>query len=131
MLSLAEAQAAILARIQPATRTELLALARAHGRYAATALHALVDNPAFDNSAMDGYAINSRDLATHNFILPVAGESSCGSAPQALKPGTAMRIFTGAPLPASADTIVMQEDVVHEAARISAPVNYCTNRAGV
>ena len=71
MLSLAEAQAAILARIQPATRTELLTLARAHGRYAATALHALVDNPAFDNSAMDGYALNSRDLATHNFMLPV------------------------------------------------------------
>jgi len=111
MLSLAEAQAAILARIQPATRSETLSLAHAHGRYAAAALHARVDNPAFDNSAMDGYTLHSRDLATHGFVLPVAGESSCGSAPQQLVPGTAMRIFTGAPLPAGADTVVMQEDV--------------------
>ena len=114
MLSLAEAQAAIFARIQPATRTEVLALARAHGRYVAVGLHACVDNPAFDNSAMDGYALNSRDLIAHGLVLPVTGESSCGSAPQTLTPGTAMRIFTGAPLPAGADTIVMQEDVVHE-----------------
>lgn len=117
MLSLAEAQAAILARIQAATRTEMLALARAHGRYTAGAQHALVDNPAFDNSAMDGYALNSRDLAAFGGVLPVAGESRCGSAPQQLSPGTAMRIFTGAPLPAGADTIAMQEDVTREGKR--------------
>ena len=123
MLSLAEAQAAILGRIKPATHNEVLALARAHGRYAAAALHARVDNPAFDNSAMDGYALNNRDLIAHDFALPVMGESSCGSAPQALTPGTARRIFTGAPLPAGADTIVMQEDVVHEAGRARFPAD--------
>ena len=127
MLSLAEAQAAILARIQPATRTEVLALARANGRYAAAALHARVDNPAFDNSAMDGYALNSRDLGAHGFVLPVAGESSCGSAPQQLAPGTAMRIFTGAPLPAGADTVVMQEDVERTGEQARFPQN---TRAG-
>ena len=127
MLSLAEAQAAILARIQPATRTEVLALARANGRYAAAALHARVDNPAFDNSAMDGYALNSRDLGAHGFVLPVAGESSCGSAPQQLAPGTAMRIFTGAPLPAGADTVVMQEDVERTGEQVRFPQN---TRAG-
>jgi len=111
MLSLAQAQAAILARIQTATRIETLALVRAHGRFAAAALHARVDNPAFDNSAMDGYALHSRDLGAHDFLLTVTGESSCGSAPQQLAPGTAMRIFTGAPLPVGADTVVMQEDV--------------------
>jgi molybdopterin molybdotransferase len=121
MLTLAEAQAAVLAGIQPATRTEVLTLARAHGRYAAAALQARVDNPAFDNSAMDGYALNSRDLAAHGFALPVAGESSCGSAPQQLVPGTTMRIFTGAPLPAGADTVVMQEDVERDAARARFP----------
>jgi molybdopterin molybdotransferase len=121
MLSLAEAQAAILARIQPATRSETLALARAHGRYVATALHARVDNPAFDNSAMDGYALHSRDLAAHDCVLPVQGESSCGSAPQQLAPGTAMRIFTGAPLPAGADTVVMQEDVKRNGERARFP----------
>ena len=127
MLSLAEAQAAILARIQPATRSEAPALARAHGRYAAAALHARVDNPAFDNSAMDGYALNSRDLAGHAGVLPVLGESSCGSAPQQLAPGTAMRIFTGAPLPAGADTVVMQEDVERAGEQARFPQN---TRAG-
>ncbi len=121
MLSLAEAQTAILARIQPATRTELLALARATGRFAATALHARVDNPAFDNSAMDGYALNHADLAAHAGALSLAGESRCGSAPQPLAPGTAMRIFTGAPLPAGADTVVMQEDVERAGERARFP----------
>jgi molybdopterin molybdotransferase len=111
MLTLQEAQAAILTRVRAADRTETLPLVRACGRFAARTLNAAVDNPAFDNSAMDGYALNSRDLATHDFELPVQGESSCGSVPQALTPGTAMRIFTGAPLPAGADTVVMQEDV--------------------
>ena len=111
MLTLQEAQAAILARVRAADRMESVPLARACGRFAARTLNAAVDNPAFDNSAMDGYALNSRDLAPHDFVLPVSGEASCGSAPQMLVPGTAMRIFTGAPLPAGADTVVMQEDV--------------------
>jgi molybdopterin molybdotransferase len=111
MLTLPEAQAAILARVRATDRTETVPLARARGRFAAQGLNAVVDNPAFDNSAMDGYALNSRDLVAHGFLLPVLGESSCGSAPQSLTPGTAMRIFTGAPLPAGADTVVMQEDV--------------------
>jgi len=111
MLTLPEAQAAILKRVRATDRTETVPLARACGRFAAQGLNAVVDNPAFDNSAMDGYALNSRDLAAHGFVLPVLNESSCGSAPQTLTPGTAMRIFTGAPLPAGADTVVMQEDV--------------------
>jgi molybdopterin molybdotransferase len=121
MLSLAEAQAAILARILPATQAEMLPLARAHGRYLAAAERARVDNPAFDNSAMDGYALNSRDLAAHGFELPVLSEASCGSAPQVLTPGTAMRIFTGAPLPVGADTVVMQEDVERTGERMRFP----------
>ncbi|HCU54279.1 MAG TPA: molybdopterin molybdotransferase [Gammaproteobacteria bacterium] len=111
MLSLAEAQAAILSRIQPGDRMETVSLAAANGRFVAAPLRATVDNPAFDNSAMDGYTMAHADFATHGFKLPVAGESSCGSRPQTLVPGTAMRIFTGAPLPAGADTVVMQEDV--------------------
>ena len=121
MLTLQEAQAAILTRVRAADRTETLPLARACGRFAARTLNAAVDNPAFDNSAMDGYALNSRDLAVHGFVLPVLGESSCGSAPQALAPGTAMRIFTGAPLPAGADTVVMQEDVQRTGERARFP----------
>lgn len=114
MLTLQEAQAAILTRVRAADRMESVPLARACGRFAAHALNAVVDNPAFDNSAMDGYALSSRDLATSTGMLPVMGESSCGSAPRKLTPGTAMRIFTGAPLPAGSDTVVMQEDVRHD-----------------
>lgn len=111
MLTLHEAQSAILARIRPATDTEPVPLLRARGRFLAEAVVARVDNPAFDNSAMDGYALAHADLAARGFVLPVHGESSCGSRPQQLAPGSAMRIFTGAPLPAGADTVVMQEDV--------------------
>lgn len=121
MLTLPEARTAILARIRPATAIDTVPLAHAHGRFAARLLTARVDNPAFDNSAMDGYALTQRDLVAHDFVLPVVGEASCGSRPQALQPGTAMRIFTGAPLPAGADTVVMQEDVVPEGGQMRFP----------
>ncbi len=111
MLTLSQAQAAIRERIIPATQVERVPLRLARGRYAAQALHALVDNPAFDNSAMDGYACRTADLAAHGHRLPLRGESSCGSAPGVLAAGTAMRIFTGAPLPAGADAAEMQENV--------------------
>jgi molybdopterin molybdotransferase len=122
MLTLPEARAAILARIRPAVATEIVPLARARGRFVAHVLTAQVDNPAFDNSAMDGYALAQRDLAAHDGLLAVVGESSCGSRPQSLQPGTAMRIFTGAPLPDGADTIVMQEDVLPEGGCLRFPL---------
>lgn len=114
MLTLLEARAAILGRIHPAECTEAVPLAQARGRFAARPLAAAVDNPAFDNSAMDGYALAHADLVAQGFALPVRGESSCGSRPQALTPGSTMRIFTGAPLPAGADTVVMQEEVTRD-----------------
>jgi molybdopterin molybdotransferase len=121
MLSLDEARTALLARLRPADRIEHVALAHGLGRTTAAPLAATVDNPAFDNSAMDGYAMAHADLAAHGFELPVAGESSCGSAPQQLAPGSAMRIFTGAPLPAGADTVVMQEQVTRTGERARFP----------
>lgn len=124
MLALEEAQGAILERIRRATETESVSLRLASGRYLAEPLHARVDNPAFDNSAMDGYAVNTADLQGQVAELPVLGESSCGSAPGVLAPGTAMRIFTGAPLPQGADAVVMQEAVDRAGghARFSRPV---------
>lgn len=111
MLSLDEARAAILARVTPAGATETVPLSRAYGRFVADELRAQVDNPAFDNSAMDGYAIRAADLVTAGFALPRRGECRCGDAPGTLVPATTMRIFTGAPLPEGADTVVIQEDV--------------------
>ncbi len=121
MLSLEQARHAILNAIRPGTARESVPLAEASGRYLAEAPRARVDNPAFDNSAMDGYAVKLADLATNEFRLPLHGESSCGQAPATLKPGTTMRIFTGAPLPAGADTVVIQEDIHEQDGRIVFP----------
>lgn len=107
MLALAEAQLQISQRIRRVERIETVELIHATGRYLAVNVVARVDNPAFDNSAMDGYALRSADL--HAGALPLQGVSACGDVPGTLAPGTAMRIFTGAPLPAGADRVVIQE----------------------
>ncbi len=111
MLTLEEAQAAVLAGVTPGAESETVSLADALGRYTARETRAVVDNPAFDNSAMDGYAVHAADLVATDFVLPLAGESRCGDAPGKLSPGTTMRIFTGAPIPAGADSVVIQEDI--------------------
>jgi molybdopterin molybdotransferase len=121
MLSLEQARDAILAEITPATTTETVSLAQAHGRFTAQELHAQVDNPAFDNSAMDGYAVRATELVAAGFVLPLDGESRCGDAPGKLAPGSTMRIFTGAPMPEGADTIVIQEDVKREGTKVVFP----------
>ncbi len=76
-------------------------------------LYSPLDLPAFDQSSMDGYAIRAEDIKRQ---LPVQGIIAAGHAqPETLERNHAMRIFTGAPLPSGADTIVMQEKViVHE-----------------
>ena len=85
------------------------------GRYLSREVRARLDSPPFDNSAMDGYAVRASDVASadpdHAVDLPVRGESRAG-APLAgpLGPGAACRIFTGAPMPAGADAVVIQED---------------------
>jgi molybdopterin molybdotransferase len=121
MLSLEEAQNELRARVVPAGDVTDVPLADANGRFLARALPARVDNPAFDNSAMDGYCFAIADLIASDFILPLAGESRCGDAPGTLAPGTAMRIFTGAPLPAGADTVEIQENIKIEDGRLHVP----------
>jgi molybdopterin molybdotransferase len=121
MLSLEDAQDALRARIVPACDTEEAPLDQAHGRFVARALAARVDNPAFDNSAMDGYCFAIADLIANDFALPLAGESRCGDAPGTLASGTAMRIFTGAPLPAGANTVEIQENIKVEDGHIRVP----------
>jgi len=121
MLTLEEARAAILSEISPAAASETVPLAQAHGRFTAQELRARVDNPAFDNTAMDGYALCAADLVAAGFVLPLHGESRCGDPPSRLAPGTAMRIFTGAPLPEGADTVVIQEDVKRDGDKVVFP----------
>ena len=75
--------------------------------------------PPFPNSAMDGYALRAADTAPAPATLTVIGESAAGRAFEgAVGPGEAVRIFTGAPMPDGADSIVIQEDVEREDKRI-------------
>src|ERR1041385_2004251 len=82
----------------------------AAGLVLAEDVRARTDLQPFDNSAMDGYALRSTD-AVAGATLPVVGESRAGGpSPAPLQPASAMRIFTGAPMPSGADTVVMQEN---------------------
>jgi len=92
--------------------TERIELGRGVGRVLAEDLMARVALPGFDYSAMDGYAVaRSSFVGSGPWSLPVRGESRAGALARPLLPGTACRIFTGAPLPEAADAVVMQEDV--------------------
>ena len=101
--------------------TEPAALHAADGRVLAADVAAPIDLPPFANSAVDGYAIRLADLAAGP-ALRVAGRLAAGmAATDALAPGTARRIFTGAALPPGADTVFMQEDVRVEGAMVHLP----------
>ncbi|MFZ0389191.1 MAG: gephyrin-like molybdotransferase Glp [Calditrichia bacterium] len=95
-------------------------LSSAVNRVAAETVIAPFPLPQFDNSAMDGYAVFSTDTndasPDHPLYLPVSGGIKAGDPlPELpLRPGTAVRIFTGAPLPAGADAVIMQEDTRRE-----------------
>ena len=100
-------------RLAPRLPAEVVTLESAHGRVLAEPLRAPSPLPAFDYSAMDGYAVRSTSFAGESpFVLPIVGESRTGRPAPALGAETACRIFTGAELPAGADAVVMQEDVV-------------------
>jgi molybdopterin molybdotransferase len=97
-----------LAEAAPIKETESVSLAEAEGRVLATELVATLDLPPWPNSAMDGYALRLADLQAEP--LPVSQRIFAGHAPEPLQPGTCARIFTGAPMPAGADCVEMQEN---------------------
>ncbi len=105
-----EAIAELLARAPAPPPVEYVAVGKALGRVLAEPLRAPFEVPAWDNSAMDGYALRAADLPAAGGCLPLAGRIAAGdAASQALTAGHAVRIFTGAPLPPGADTVVAQE----------------------
>jgi molybdopterin molybdotransferase len=106
--SVAEHLAACLDLVRPLPPIEV-ALPDALGCRLAQDVVAGFDMPRFDNSSMDGYAVRTDDLAELPVVLPVAGDAPAGSAAVTLAPGTALRITTGAPVPAGADTVVQVE----------------------
>ena len=113
MLTLEDALARILA-VMPVPRPEQIPLTEAHGRIVAEQIVSPVDLPAFDNSAMDGYAVRAADLALAKAETPVslrlAGKVAAGEVFNgAVTEGACVRLFTGSPLPQGADAVVMQE----------------------
>lgn len=114
-LSVAEAQARLLAAA-PRVAAETLPLAEAAGRWLAAPLVAARTQPAADLSAMDGYALRFADLPGP---LMVIGESAAGRGfAGTVGAGEAVRIFTGAPLPPGADTILVQEEAARTGDRL-------------
>ncbi len=105
-----EALAELMAHARPLGDVEQVATFDADGRVLAQDVVSILHVPPQDNSSMDGYALRCADVAQAGVVLPVSQRIAAGSSGSALLPGTAARIFTGAPVPPGADAIVMQED---------------------
>ncbi len=114
------ARAAMLAEVAPLAG-ETIPLKAAIGRVLAQDVAAVRDQPPFAASAMDGWALRSADAPG---TLSIIGESAAGHGYEGeLKPGQAVRIFTGAAMPAGADTIVIQEDATREGETVTVPAS--------
>jgi molybdopterin molybdotransferase len=112
LMPVAEAERLVGERVAPVHETVRVRLRGAEGRVLAADLFAPVDLPPFDNSAVDGYAVRAEDLdATGETRLAIVDRAAAGhAASRGLEAGEAIRIFTGAPMPAGGDTVLMQED---------------------
>ena len=110
MLTAQQALDHLLSHAKPVQETETLAMQVALGRVLAENVNSLVDVPPLDNTSMDGYAVRTADTSSPGQTLTIAQRIPAGSMGTQLEPGTAARIFTGAPVPPGADAVVMQED---------------------
>jgi len=119
MISVADAQAHVLALVARVAAPEVIPLDAGLGRVLAEDVRATLDVPPTDNSAVDGYAVRSDDIpASGTRELTVVAELAAGAVFEAtLGPGEALRIMTGAPIPAGADTVYPQE-LVERAGRV-------------
>ena len=109
-MSLDEALQRLLAQAAPLGRTEIVSSFEADRRVLAQDVMAALQVPPVDNSAMDGWAVRVADVPAAGTELPVSQRIAAGQVGAPLAPGSAARIFTGAPIPPGADAVVMQED---------------------
>jgi molybdopterin molybdotransferase len=123
LLPLAEAERMIRERVTPVSEIDTVPLTAARGRVVASNVMAPIDLPPFDNAAVDGYAVRQADLQPQGETCLTVGErvTAGRSAAHALARGEAIRIFTGAPMPAGADTVFMQEDCRREGVTVIVP----------
>ena len=118
LLAVEDARARMLSAAAP-LGVETVALEAAVGRVLAAEVTARRNQPPFDASAMDGWAVRAADTPGG---LSIIGESAAGHAFAAtLQPGQAVRIFTGAPVPAGADAVVIQEDAARDGETVMVP----------
>ncbi len=113
MLSFEQALEKLLSAAQAVEEVRSLPLTAAAGRVLAAPQQSTVAVPPLDNSAMDGYAVRLADISGLGVCLPVSQRIPAGTVGTTLQAGTAARIFTGAPIPAGADAVVMQELCEH------------------
>jgi molybdopterin molybdotransferase len=123
LMPVADAERLIAERVVPVHGRETVTLREAAGRVLAENIIAPLDVPPFDNSAVDGYAVRAGDLDRDaGKRLAIVDRAAAGhAATQALKADEAIRIFTGAPMPAGADTVFMQEDCRVEGSSVIVP----------
>jgi molybdopterin molybdotransferase len=114
LISVDQAIAQLLTHARAPLHIEALPLSAALGRVLAHDISSTINVPPFDCSAMDGYAIRSSDVKNAGVHLPLSQRIAAGDAAQPLLPGTAARILTGAPVPAGADCVVIQENCLRE-----------------
>jgi molybdopterin molybdotransferase len=116
LMTVAAALARIEERVVSVVAPEIVPLCQAAGRILAEDIVAAMDLPPHANSAVDGYAVAHADLLRdRETVLPVGGRAAAGHPlARPVRPGEAIRIFTGAPMPDGADTVMMQEDCVAE-----------------
>lgn len=119
LLSYEQALAHIASDVIELERSEWVPLSLARGRTLSAPLFSPISLPPFDNAAMDGFAVRLNDIEEEGLAsLPIAQRIAAGdTAQQRLKIGTCARIFTGAPLPLGADTVIAQEEVRHDGER--------------
>ncbi|WP_145495820.1 molybdopterin molybdotransferase MoeA [Yersinia bercovieri] len=112
LLSLEQALTKMLSQVTPLQATEIVPLTDAAGRITARAITSPIAVPPFANSAMDGYAVRCNELSS-GLPLPVTGKAFAGAPFKDSWPAnTCVRIMTGAPIPAGADAVIMQEQAV-------------------
>ena len=114
MITYAEALSRLLAKAVPVDGTETIPLLYSTHRVLAEDIASPIAVPGWDNSQMDGYAVRAADLAGASeeapVVLPVSDRIPAGGVGRTLAEGSAARIFTGAPMPEGADTVVPQEE---------------------
>ncbi|MFT7123058.1 MAG: molybdopterin molybdotransferase, partial [Bermanella sp.] len=115
MLTVTEAISRLTAAAARPTEMESVLVTNSLGRILATDITSPISVPPADNSAMDGYAFCYADAVSHDFKLSLSARIAAGVAPTPLAKNTAARIFTGAEIPANADTVAMQENCIDDA----------------